>query len=105
MKLVLEGFDTCVYSRSPKPNSKADLVESFGAKYVSIKDVSPGQLKKMVGSIDLVYEAVGQSEVSFAVMEQLGLNGVFIFTGIPAPEGQFQIPGNLLMRHIVLKNL
>jgi threonine dehydrogenase-like Zn-dependent dehydrogenase len=38
-------------------------------------------------------------------MEQLGLNGVFIFTGIPAPEGHLQIPGNLLMRHVVLKNL
>jgi threonine dehydrogenase-like Zn-dependent dehydrogenase len=105
MKLVLEGFDTYVYSRSPKPNSKADLVESFGAKYVSIQDTTPAQLAKMVGSIDLVYEAVGQSEVSFAVMEHLGLNGVFIFTGIPAPEGHLQIPGNLLMRHVVLKNL
>ena len=105
MKLVIEGFDTYVYSRSPKPNPKADLVESFGAKYISIKDTSPTQLARMVGSIDLVYEAVGQSEVSFAVLEQLGLNGVFIFTGIPAPDGQLQIPGNLLMRHLVLKNL
>lgn len=106
MKLVLEGFDTYVYSRSAKPNPKADLVESFGAKYISIMDTSPAQLAKiMVGSIDLVYEAVGQSEVAFAVMEQLGLNGVFIFTGIPAPDGQLEIPGNLLMRHLVLKNL
>ena len=105
MKLMIEGFDTYVYSRSAKPNPKADLVESFGAKYISIKDTSPAQLAKMVGSIDLVYEAVGQSEVAFAVMEQLGLNGVFIFTGIPAPDGQLQIPGNLLMRHLVLKNL
>ena len=105
MKLVIEGFDTYVYSRSAKPNPKADLVESFGAKYISALEVSPEQLKQTVGSIDLVYEAVGQSEVSFAVMEQLGLNGVFIFTGIPAPEGQLQIPGNILMRHITLKNL
>ena len=105
MKLVLEGFEVFVYSRSAKPNPKADLVESFGAKYISALEVTPEQLAKMTGSIDLVYEAVGQAEISFAVMEQLGLNGVFIFTGIPAPEGELKIPGNLLMRHIVLRNL
>ena len=105
MKLVLEGFDTYVYSRSPKPNPKAELVESFGAKYISAKEITPVQLAGMVGSIDLVYEAVGQADVSFAVMAQLGLNGIFIFTGIPSPEGMLQIPGNALMRHIVLKNL
>ena len=105
MKLVLEGFEVFVYSRSAKPNPKADLVESFGAKYISALEVTPAQLAKMTGSIDLVYEAVGQAEISFAVMEQLGLNGVFIFTGIPAPEGELKIPGNLLMRHIVLRNL
>jgi threonine dehydrogenase-like Zn-dependent dehydrogenase len=105
MKLVIEGFETWVYSRSAAPNPKASLVESFGARYVSALEVTPAQLAKKVGGIDLVYEAVGQSEVAFAVMEQLGLNGVFIFTGIPAPEGHLQIPGNLLMRHVVLKNL
>jgi threonine dehydrogenase-like Zn-dependent dehydrogenase len=105
MKLVLEGFDTYVYSRSPKPNPKAALVESFGAKYVSAKEVTPGELARQVGNIDLVYEAVGQSDAAFAVMEVLGINGVFIFSGIPAPEGKIEIPGNDLMRHIVLKNL
>lgn len=105
MKLVLEGFDTWVYSRSPKPNPKAALVESFGAKYISIQQSTPAELSKMTGGIDLVYEAVGQSEISFAVMEHLALNGIFIFTGIPAPEGQLQIPGNQLMRNLVLKNL
>ena len=34
----------------------------------------------------------------------LGLNGVFVFTGIPAPEGHFPLEGNQLMRNLVLKN-
>lgn len=104
MTLVLNGFDTWVYSRSPKPNDKAALVESFGAKYVSIHDATPAELAKKVGNIDLVYEALGVAQVSFDVLEVLGLNGVFIFTGIPAPEGRIQVPGNTLMRNLVLKN-
>ena len=104
MKLVVEGFDTWVYSRSPKPNPKAALVESFGAKYISAKEVTPAQLAAQVGNIDLVYEAVGHPDAAFAMLEVLGLNGVFIFTGIPAPEGQITVPGSQLMRNIVLKN-
>ncbi|MSU40212.1 MAG: hypothetical protein EXS28_00640 [Pedosphaera sp.] len=104
MKLVVEGFDTWVYSRSPKPNPKAALVESFGAKYISAKEVTPAQLAAQVGNIDLVYEAVGHSDAAFALLEVLGLNGVFIFTGIPAPEGHITLPGSQLMRNIVLKN-
>ena len=105
MKLAVAGFETFVYSRSLKPNPKAELVESIGAKYISSKELSPQQLAERIGRIDLVYEAVGQANISFQLLEMLGLNGVFIFTGIPAPEGQIQIPGNLLMRHVVLKNL
>ena len=104
MTCVLNGFDTYVYSRSPKPNPKAALVESFGAKYFSTADTTPAQLAEKVGNIDLVYEAIGVAEVSFGVMQVLGLNGVFVFTGIPAPEGRITIGGNQLMRNLVLKN-
>lgn len=104
MTMVLNGFDTWVYSRSPKPNDKAALVESFGAKYISALEKTPQELAAMVGNIDLVYEALGVSQVAFSVMEVLGLNGVFVFTGIPAPEGNIQVPGNQLMRNLVLKN-
>ena len=104
MTCVLNGFDTYVYSRSPKPNPKAALVESFGAKYLSTADTTPAQLAEKIGNIDLVYEALGVADVSFAVMQVLGLNGVFVFTGIPAPEGHITIEGNQLMRNLVLKN-
>ena len=104
MKLVVEGFDTYVYSRSAKPNPKATLVESFGAKYISAKEVTPVQLAAQIGNIDLVYEAVGQSDAAFAVLEVLGLNGAFIFSGIPAPGGNITVAGSQLMRNIVLKN-
>lgn len=104
MALIVNGFETYVYSRSAKPNSKADLVESIGAKYISNLDTTPAQLAEKVGNIDLVYEALGVAQVSFDVMSVLGMNGVFVFTGIPAPEGHITIEGNQLMRNLVLKN-
>lgn len=105
MKLLIEGFKVIVYSRSPKPNPKAELVEAIGAHYISSKEVNAAQLAEMAGRIDLIYEAVGEGQVSFDVLGALGVNGVCVFTGIPAPHGPIPVHANQLIRDITLKNL
>lgn len=104
MALVARGFSTWVYSRSPAPNLKATLSEAFGARYVSSALSSPAELGRLTGRIDLVYEAVGVSAVSFEVMQHLGPNGIFVFTGIPAEGPPIPVEADRLMRQIVLSN-
>lgn len=104
MALVARGFKTYVYSRSKAPNPKSELVESFGVQYISAEEVSTDQLADHVGNIDLVYEAVGKAKVSYDVLRVLGLNGVFVFTGIPAPRPAIGIDADIIMRNLVLKN-
>ncbi len=104
MALMVNGFKTYVYSRSAEPNPKADLVNSFGAKYISSDTTPPEAFAKMVGNIDLVYEAVGVAKISFDVMKVLGLNGVFVFTGIPPHKPAIPIEADSLMRQVVLMN-
>lgn len=104
MALIVSGFRTIVYSRSPAPNPKAALVEAIGARYVSAQQVPVEQFAAEVGNIDLVYEGVGAADIAFEVLEILGLNGVFIFTGIPPHKPAIPIKGDTLMRHMVLKN-
>jgi glucose 1-dehydrogenase len=104
MALLARGFKTVVYSRSQAPNPKAELVESLGAEYISALDTTAEELAARVGNIDLVYEAVGGSEIAFNVIRVLGVNGVFVFTGIPAPGKIIDIHGDLTMRNIVLMN-
>ena len=104
MLLVRHGFKTYVYSRSKKPNPKAELVESFGATYISSESVTIDELADQVGNIDLVYEGVGVSRISYGVMRALGMNGVYVFTGIPAPHPAIEIEADNIMRNMVLKN-
>jgi threonine dehydrogenase-like Zn-dependent dehydrogenase len=104
MTLVRHGFETYVYSRSKKPNPKAELVESFGAKYISSESVNVDAMAEQVGNIDLVYEAVGLSKISYDVMRVLGMNGVYVFTGIPAPRSPIPVEADNIMRNMVLKN-
>lgn len=104
MALVVNGFKTFVYSRSKKPNAKAALVESFGAEYISSEEVSVDDLGKYVGSIDLIYEAVGVPGITFDVLRVLGINGVYVMTGIPAPKPAIPVAASEIMRNVVLKN-
>ena len=104
MVLVVNGFKTCVYSRSKAPNPKSELVESLGAKYISAQVESVDQLAERIGNIDLVYEAVGTAKISYELLRVLGLNGIYIFTGIPAPKPSLEIDADIIMRNLVLKN-
>ena len=104
MALCAADFETFVYSRSPKPNPRAALVESFGAKYISSETFTVEQLAKQVGNIDVVYEAVGASGLAFDVMKVLGTNGVFVFTGVPGRKAPISVDTDLIMRNLVLKN-
>jgi len=104
MALLVRGFRVFVYSRSTDPNPKSDLVNSIGARYVSSDKVGLADFADLTGPIDMVYEAVGVAKIAFDVMKILRLNGVFIFTGIPAEQPAIPVEADTLMRQVVLKN-
>jgi threonine dehydrogenase-like Zn-dependent dehydrogenase len=104
MALVHHGFDTHVYAREPVPNPKADVLQMIGARYISAETHTPADLAAAVGNIDLVYEATGASRLAFDMIQQLGTNGIFIFTGVPGRKGPVEVDTDLIMRNLVLKN-
>lgn len=104
MAFVVRGFETVVYSRAAKPNRKAEFLESIGVPYVSSKETSPQGLVQQIGPIDLVYEAAGAAEPAFQLLEVLARNGIFVFTGIPAPQAPASFDLATLMRRLVLRN-
>lgn len=104
MLLRLRGFRVTVYSRGRAGDPKAVVVESLGAAYYSSQEVPVAGLAAKTGGIDLVYEAAGASQLAFDTLEHLGPNGVFVFTGVPGRKHRIEIPGDALMRNLVLRN-
>ncbi|HXF25689.1 MAG TPA: glucose 1-dehydrogenase [Bryobacteraceae bacterium] len=104
MALALHGFEVTVYSRSPEGGEQQDIVKAIGARYVAAETNSVDDLVRQVGSIDVVYEAIGASSVAFDVIRRLGTNGVFIFTGVPGRKEPIPVDTDLIMRDMVLKN-
>ena len=104
MMLVTAGFETYVYSRELPPNPRIDLVSSIGATYLSTQTSNIEQLSVQVGNIDLVYEAVGHSHFALEVLRVLGINGIFVLTGVPGLQAFIEADPARLMRDMVLKN-
>jgi glucose 1-dehydrogenase len=104
MVLVHAGFRTTVYSRGPASDERARLASAIGATYVSSAEVSVEQLPPRIGNIDVVYEAAGASAAAFELMQVLGTNGVFVFTGVPGRRGPIEVDTDRLMRNLVLNN-
>jgi threonine dehydrogenase-like Zn-dependent dehydrogenase len=104
MALLRAGYGTTMYSRSPKPNVKAEVSEALGAPYLSSKEVPVEELGQRAGPVDVVYEAAGASKAAFDVLRVLGPNGIFIFTGVPGRKEPLQLEGGELLKQMVLKN-
>ena len=104
MALVNSGFDTYVYARETVPNPKADILNMIGAKYVSAETATLKDFAHKVGNVDLVYEATGASRLAFDMIQQLGTNGIFVFTGVPGRKAPVEVDTDLMMRNLVLKN-
>ncbi len=57
-----------------------------------------------LGQIDLILEATGVASLEFNLIDALGINGVYVITGIPGGDHPLNISGAALMRQLVLNN-
>jgi len=104
MALRVAGFEVTVYSRTHGHENKDEVIDAIGARFIAAETNSVEQMAQQVGAIDVVYEAVGASNLAFEVIKHLGPNAVFIFTGVPGRKGPIEVDTDTIMRDMVLNN-
>ncbi len=104
MAFAAAHYDVWVYSREAAGGPRARIVEAIDGHYLSARDQEVETLDRVVGPIDVVYEATGASRLAFEVMEQLGPNGVFVFTGVSGRRGPVELDTDAVTRRLVLDN-
>ena len=104
MTLVASGFTTYVYSRELPPNPRTDLVAGIGSTYFSSETTTIPQLAAQIGNVDLVYEAAGHSHLALEMLTVLGINGLYVLTGVPGMQAFVKADPARRMRDMVLKN-
>lgn len=85
-------------------SSRPRLLAGIGGKYVDGRLIQPAQLQDHFGQIDLIFEATGIASLEFALLGALGINGLYVLTGIPAGTRPMTLVGAPLIQQLVLKN-
>lgn len=104
MTLRAVGFETYVFSREPEDSARAALIGRLGCHYVSSQRTPIGRLPERIGTVDMIFEAVGVSEVAWGALPALAPNGIYALTGVPALGEMERGDMRRWMRDIVLNN-
>jgi glucose 1-dehydrogenase len=104
MVLSLRGANVLGLDVVDAGTLRPKLLEQFGGTYVDGRETKPAGIAKSYGQIDFIFEATGVAHVEFDLVGALGIDGVYVLTGIPGGDRPLQIDGAQLMRQLVLRN-
>lgn len=104
MKFVAEGYEVFIYSLLAAPNPSSAVAAEIGAVYISSQTTPLREMLEQVGSLDLVFEALGAAQLAFDVLRLLAPNGVYIFTGVPRSQTLEAFRTKDIVENLVMKN-
>jgi threonine dehydrogenase-like Zn-dependent dehydrogenase len=104
MALMARGYRTSVFTSEGSGSKKANIAKAIGVRYFSAENYGLPKVGEEIGNIDVIYEATGASGLAFDSLQYLGVNAVFIFTGVPGRKAPIKVDTSLIMRNLVLKN-
>lgn len=93
------GMDI-VEENSPRPT----VLKEIGGTYLNGKTLSADLIDDTYGQIDMIFEAAGVAKLGFDLIDALGINGVYVLTGVPGAGRPVDISGGALMQQMVLMN-
>ncbi len=86
-------------------NSKRpSLLKMIGGKYIDGRTVKTTDIDEKIGAMDFVLEAAGIAKLEFQLLDTIGINGIYVLSGIPGGNHPLNILGDELIRKMVLMN-
>ena len=104
MVLVLRGGEVYGLDVVDPNTARPQWLQGIGGKYIDGRRVPAGQVEKVAGSMEMIFEATGIPALEFNLLDALALNGAYVLTGIPGGDRPLQIAGAELVRQLVLDN-
>lgn len=102
--LRLRGASVLGIDIVSKTSSRPAILREIGGKYVNGLKTNILDLDDKFGPIDFVFEAAGVPQLGFNLIDALGVNGIYVMTGLPHDKRAINIDGGDLMTQMVLKN-
>jgi threonine dehydrogenase-like Zn-dependent dehydrogenase len=104
MALRLRGAEVYGLDIVDEDSARPAWLKNIGGMYVDGRQVAADKVDDTIGPMDLLFESTGVAALEFNLLDALGLNGVYVITGIPGGDRPLEIHGAALMRQLVLSN-
>ncbi|MEJ2614936.1 MAG: glucose 1-dehydrogenase [Ignavibacteriaceae bacterium] len=86
-------------------NSKRpSLLKAIGGEYIDGRQIKTTDIDEKLGDMDFVLEAAGITKLEFQLLDTIGINGIYVLSGIPGGNRPVNILGDELIRKMVLMN-
>ena len=102
--LKLRGFQILGMDIVAEDSLRARILKEIGGTYINGKMISPETIHTKYGEIDFILEATGNADICFRLLHALGVDGVYVLTGVPKKGSQVSMDGGTLIHDIVMKN-
>ena len=104
MALELRGATVYGIDIVDAESARPRWLQHIGGTYIDARRVPPEKVESALGGMELVFEATGVASLEFNLLDTLGVNGVYVLTGVPGGSRPLEVQGAELMRRLVLDN-
>ncbi|MGE3953654.1 MAG: glucose 1-dehydrogenase [Parachlamydiales bacterium] len=104
MVLKLRGANVYGLDVVPPDSSRPRLFEKLGGHYQYGKEVHISDLVTDCGQVDAIFEATGIPNLDFDLLSVLGVNGIYVLTGVPGTSREISVKGAEILKTLVFKN-
>lgn len=104
MVLRMRGAEVIGLDIVDEGSKRPEILRKLGGIYVDGRTVETSRLDDRFGQIDFILEATGVAELGFQLIDALGVNGIYVMTGIPHGDRPICITGAEMMKQLVLMN-
>jgi threonine dehydrogenase-like Zn-dependent dehydrogenase len=102
--LRLRGAEVIGLDIVDEGSKRPEILRKLGGTYIDGRKTKTSLLDDHLGQIDFILEATGVAELGFQLIDALGVNGIYVMTGIPHGDRPVCITGADMMKQLVLMN-
>lgn len=102
--LRLRGANVWGLDIVDEDTKRPQLLRAIGGEYLDGRKIDVKDIDEKCGEVSFIFEAAGVAKLGFQLIDVLGINGIYVMTGIPHEDRPTCIMGAELMKQMVLKN-
>lgn len=102
--LRLRGAEVIGMDIVDESSLRPQILKQIGGTYVDGRVVEVMDIDDVCGESDFVFEATGIAKLQIQLIDTLGINGIYVATGIPAGKRPMTIMAGDILQQMVLKN-